>query len=487
MFRFRILQKDTQTRARVGELVTPHGVIRTPCFNPVGTQATVKTLSAQDLKEIGAEIVLSNTYHLSLRPGTEVVEKMGGLAQFMGWGEGISRTQLAEGAHTQRHNTNLSSRSLSENRQSRIKKTNDVNASIFSSSASQETASFPNANSSTKFNSLPTMTDSGGFQVFSLGVAQKKIDVKDIQGRKMSKFSKSVFLDPIDIHFQLPAITKTRQEKERIKLKEAKIHEEGVWFYSHIDGSKHWFDSEVSIKAQEQLGADLIVAFDDHESPLWDYETTQISLERTNRWGLQSLAAQKRKDQLMYGVVHGGMYPELRIASAKFVERYFPAVSIGGSYTSKTVLYNVLDWTVPNFSEDKPRHLLGIGEVQDLFEAISRGMDFFDCVAPTRRGRHGSLYVSPATGGKKENNFTLHIFNQQYTIDQSPVDPKCACYTCRHFTRAYLHHLFKADELLAQRLGSYHNVYFIVNLVKQIREAIVNEDFWELKKDWLGS
>lgn len=418
MFDFVVLQKDPHSKARAGRLSTPHGDILTPNFNPVGTQATVKTLSSQDLREIGAQIVLSNTYHLFLRPGVQIIEKLGGLSEFQRW-----------------HG--------------------------------------------------PTMTDSGGFQVFSLGVAQKKVVLKDKHGRKLNKFSKSVFLEPIEKSILLPAVTKTREDKERSKLKKAKITEDGVWFYSHIDGSKHWFDADVSIQAQEQLGADLIVAFDDHESPLWDYETTQLSVERTNRWALQSLAAQKRSDQLMYGVVHGGWYEDLRKESAKFTDKYFPAVSIGGSYTSKEVLYHVLDWCVPYFQEDKIRHLLGIGEVQDLFEGVARGMDFFDCVAPTRRGRHGNLYISPKSGGSKENNFTTQITNEKYKLDTRPIDPQCRCSTCTYYTRAYLRHLFMADELLAQRLGSIHNVYFIVNLVKRIREAILDGSFEQLKAEWL--
>lgn len=417
-FAFSILAKDKSSKARAGRLSTPHGDILTPNFNPVGTQGSVKTLSSQDLRMIGSQIVLSNTYHLFLRPGTQVVEKMGGLGSFMGW-------------------------------------------------------------------TGPTMTDSGGFQVFSLGVALKKVKQRDIHGRTMSKFSKSVFVAPTENVALLPAITKTRQDKELNKLKSAKITEEGVWFYSHIDGSKHWFDSDVSIGAQEKLGADLIVAFDDHESPLWDYETTKISVERTNRWGLASLAAQTRKDQLMYGVVHGGMYEDLRKESARFTDKYFPAVSIGGSYSSKEILYKTLEWCVPNFQEDKPRHLLGIGEVQDLFEGVAAGIDFFDCVAPTRRGRHGNLYISPENGGRKENNFTTQITNAKYTTDADPIDPGCECYTCEHYTRAYLRHLFMADELLAQRLGSYHNVYFIVNLVKKIRESILDGSFEHLKHHWL--
>lgn len=418
MFEFKILQKDSRSQARAGKLSTPHGEVQTPHFNPVGTQATVKTLSSTDLREIGAQMVLANTYHLHLRPGTEVVDTLGGVSKFMGWNG-------------------------------------------------------------------PTMTDSGGYQVFSLGVAQKKVKVTDRHGRKLSKFSKSVFIDPGEFSNQLPAITKTREEKELKKLRGAKITEEGVWFYSHVDGSKRWFDAEVSIKTQEQLGADLIVAFDDHESPLWDYETTRVSLERTNRWALASLAAQKRKDQLMYGVVHGGLYEDLRRESAKFTDKYFQAVSIGGSYATKQILYHVLDWTVPYFQEDKPRHLLGIGEVQDIFEGVARGIDFFDCVAPTRRGRHGNFYISPKNGGRTTNNFTIQITNSKYTLDTDPIDPGCECYTCQNYTRAYLRHLFYADELLGQRLGSYHNVYFIVNLVKEIRESILEGSFSNLFKDWI--
>lgn len=417
-FKFSIEVTDKSSKARAGRLMTPHGEILTPNFNPVGTQATAKSLSSQDLNELGAQIVLSNTYHLSLRPGADVIEKMGGLGKFMSW-------------------------------------------------------------------SGPTMTDSGGFQVFSLGVAQKEVTVKDIHGRKMSKFSKSVFLTPSDFSLQLPAVTKTRVDKEIQKMKEARVHEDGVWFYSYVDGKKIWFDSTVSIRLQEQLGADLIVAFDDHESPLWDYELTKLSLERTSRWGIASLEAQKRKDQLMYGVVHGGAYEDLRKFSAGFTDKYFPAISIGGSYTSKQVLYQVLDWTVPFFQDDKPRHLLGIGEVQDLFEGVARGIDFFDCVSPTRRGRHGNLYLHPKNGGHKENNFTMQVTNARFTTDPEPVDPGCHCFTCQNFTRAYLQHLIKADEQLGQRLGSIHNEYFIVNLVKEIREAILDVRFVQMKDEWL--
>jgi queuine tRNA-ribosyltransferase/7-cyano-7-deazaguanine tRNA-ribosyltransferase len=236
---------------------------------------------------------------------------------------------------------------------------------------------------------------------------------------------------------------------------------------------------------QEAIGADLIVAFDDHESPLWDYEKTKESLERTNRWGLESLQAQQRKDQLMYGVVHGGMFEDLRVASAKFTDQHFGAISIGGSYTTKDLLYKILTLTTEQFAADKPRHLLGIGEIQDLFNAIERGIDFFDCVSPTRRGRHGNFYIHPETGGTKENNFTLQITSAKFKLDQGPIDPRCLCYVCTNFTRGYINHLFKAGELLGQHLGSYHNVYFIVNLVKEIRDAILDDRFLAMKATWL--
>src|SRR5260221_249600 len=328
---FKVDKRDKDSRARIGTLTTPHGIVHTPMFVPVGTQATVKTLTPHELEDMGAEIVLANTYHLHLRPGEDVVKKMGGLGKFMGW-SGV------------------------------------------------------------------TMTDSGGYQVFSWGVAQKKVQLKDRQGRKLSKFSKSVFSNVSDFQILLPAVTKTKQDKDLKKLKAAKISEEGVKFFSHLNGKAEWFDAKVSIQIQEKLGADLIVAFDEH----------------------------------------------------------------------------------------KPRHLLGIAEVQDLFEAVERGMDFFDCVAATRRGRHGNLYMSPKNGGNKKNNFTLSITNAQFVTDKNPIDPECECYTCKHYTRAYVSHLYKADEILGKRLGTLHNVHFIINLAKKMRKAILEDRFAKMKKEWLS-
>jgi queuine tRNA-ribosyltransferase len=417
-FKFKVLQKDKHTNARLGELKTPHGVIKTPTFVPVGTLASVKGITPDALKDIGAQIVLANTYHLHLRPHEDVIEKMGGLGKFMSW----------DG---------------------------------------------------------PTMTDSGGYQVFSLGVARRKVVLKDHHGKKLSKFSKSVFLDPSEVQPVLPAVTKTTEEKQQQKFRAALVQDDGVWFYSHLNGDKDWFDSEKSIAIQEKLGADLIVAFDDHESPLWDYETTKLSLERTSRWAIRSIQAHKRKDQLMYGIVHGGRYDELRKFSAQFTNKYFDAVSIGGSYTSKEVLFQMVSECVPYFDEEKPRHLLGIGEIEDVFESVSRGMDFFDCVAPTRRARHGSLFIQPKNGGTKKNSFVFHITNRRYQTDPEPIDHGCPCYVCQNFTRAYLHHLFATNELLAFQLATYHNLFFITSLMTQIREAIGEGNFHLLKSAWL--
>jgi tRNA-guanine transglycosylase len=435
MFKFTINKIQKGSKARLGELKTPHGVIKTPNFNPVGTQATVKSLSALDIKEIGAQIILSNAYHLHLRPGEDEVAKRGGLGKFMSW----------DG---------------------------------------------------------PTMTDSGGFQVFSLGAAHQS-------GGKLTKFTSKVFVyeDEVDdliaeeqvrnIEIDESKDQKIRrkqqtqnsfleqQRRKPLKVKPAKMDEEGVTFFSHLDGSQRRLDPAISIGIQEKLGADLIVAFDDHESPAWDYDETKLSLERTNRWGLESLNVHKRSDQLMYGVIHGGMYEDLRKASAQFTDKHFQAIAIGGSYTSKDVLSKVLGWTLPYTTLEKPRHLLGIGEFADMFDGVDQGIDFFDCVAPTRRGRHGNLYISPKSGGNPKNKFCLTITNASYKDDPLPIDPTCECKTCQNFTRSYIHHLFRAQELLGYRLASYHNIYFITKTMEKVREAIANDSFLAMKKEWI--
>lgn len=387
MKQFKILQKDG--KARVGKLQTAHGVIETPNFIPVGTQGTVKALTPRDLEEIGVQIVLANTYHLMLRPGADLIEKLGGLHKFMNWDR-------------------------------------------------------------------PIMTDSGGFQVFSLGVGLESGESKVLNE---------------DDNFK---------PKQKIRL--AKITEEGVIFQSHIDGTKHFLTPEESIKTQHQLGADLIVSFDDHESSAQSYEETLKSLELTERWGIRSLKAHKNHLALLYGVVHGGLYQDLRVRSAKFTDEYFDAIAIGGIYGTRKDLYQIVDWAAGAVSEGKPRHLLGIGEIEDLFNGVERGIDLFDCVTPTRRARNGSLYVSSGDN----RSYTINIRSAKYVKDSKPIDPHCSCYTCLNFSKAYLRHLYFAKEILFHTLATYHNIYFINHLMKQIREAIKNNQFNKRKGAFLG-
>ncbi len=381
MIKFKVLHQDG--KARVGQLSTPHGIIETPNFNPVGTQATVKALGPRELSEIGVQIVLANTYHLMLRPGADLIEKMGGLHKFMNWDK-------------------------------------------------------------------PIMTDSGGYQVYSLGIAME--------------------------HGGSKVLGKADRSESKPRLNS--ITEEGVTFQSHLDGSKHILTPENSIEIQKKLGADLIVAFDDHESSKHTKAEMQKSLELTEKWAIRSLKAFKNKEkQIMYGVVHGGTHKDLRVSSAKFTDKHFDAIAIGGIYGDKKSLSQILDWVVPNVSEEKPKHLLGIGEVADIFNGIELGIDFFDCVAPTRRARNGSLYIYP-------NSF-VNISQSRYIADKKPIDPKCNCYTCKNFTRSYLRHLYMAEEILYHQLATYHNVYFITDMVKKIREAIAENKFNKLKSTWL--
>ncbi|MDP3758737.1 MAG: tRNA guanosine(34) transglycosylase Tgt, partial [Candidatus Daviesbacteria bacterium] len=270
-----------------------------------------------------------------------------------------------------------------------------------------------------------------------------------------------------------------RRMSDESKSRLNKITEEGVTFQSHIDGSSHILTPEKSIKIQHQLGADLIVAFDDHESSKHSKGEMLESIGLTERWGLRSLEEFRKNDdntQILYGVVHGGTHQDLRVRSARFTDENFDAIAIGGIYGDKETLCKIVEWVVSEVSEDKPRHLLGIGEVEDLFNGVERGMDFFDCVAPMRRARFGSLYVSP-------NSF-INIRQSRFTTDKNPVDSACSCYTCRSFSRAYLRHLYMADEILYHQLATYHNVYFIINLMKNMREAISRGEFGELKRKY---
>lgn len=335
--------------ARLSRFDTPHGPIPMPAFAPVGTLANVKTLEPRDLHELGATLVLSNTYHLYLRPGHELVERMGGLHSFMGW----------DG---------------------------------------------------------PMLTDSGGYQVFSLA-ARRSLD------------------------------------------------DDGVTFRSHIDGSTHRFTPERVMEIEQALGADIAMVLDECAEPL-DREYNERALLRTHRWAERCRVAHSRPDQALFGIVQGGIFPDLRLQSAAFLTGLdFPGYAVGGLAVGETKeqMYATLDETCPALPAHKPRYLMGVGAPEDIVEAVYRGIDFFDCVLPTRIARNGALMT---------RNGRLNIRNERYAEDVLPVEEGCECYTCRTFSRAYLRHLFKAKEITGLRLASIHNLHFMLGLMQEIREAI---------------
>ena len=377
---FELLKEDPLSRARVGVMHTPHGQVPTPVFAPVGTQATVKAVSPRELCELGASLILANTYHLYLRPGPDIVADLGGLHGFMGW----------DG---------------------------------------------------------PIMTDSGGFQVFSLA--------------------------------RLRAVDMT-----------------GVTFRSHLDGSEHLFTPERVIEIQEKLGADIILCLDECPEPL-DYDYNVQALERTHNWAERCKQAHTRHNQALrlgpstssghssgqalFGIVQGGVFADLRRQSAEFITALdFPGYSIGGLSVGepKELMHEMLEVTVPLLPEDKPRHLLGAGSPEDIFEGVARGMDIFDCVLPTRIARNGAVFT--CTG-------RLNMRNARYADDPSPIEEGCGCYACRHFSRAYLRHLIMAKEILGIRLATLHNLHFMLNLMREIREAILAGTFAALKKEFLSN
>ncbi|MGD8398872.1 MAG: tRNA guanosine(34) transglycosylase Tgt [Anaerolineae bacterium] len=357
------LHQNPDSHARLGRIATPHGEIQTPAFAPVGTQATVKALDPRDLHDLGAELVLANTYHLYLRPGADVVAELGGLHRFMGW----------DG---------------------------------------------------------PILTDSGGFQVFSLA--------------------------------------ENRQ-----------VTDDGAVFRSHIDGSLHTFTPEMVVEVQEQLGADIIMVLDECAEP-HDRSYNEAALARTHAWAVRCKAAHTRPDQALFGIVQGGVFPDLRRESAEFlVGLDFPGYAIGGLSVgeSKAEMYAMLDVTVPLLPADRPRYLMGVGAPEDLLEGIARGIDLFDCVLPTRLARNAALFTHEGR---------LNIRNARFARDPDPVEPGCGCYTCQQFSRAYLRHLFKAKEILAARLATIHNVHFLLQLVRDARAAIEADRFVAFKEAFLA-
>jgi queuine tRNA-ribosyltransferase len=386
---YQVEQTLAGSAARLGRIETGHGVVETPAFFPVGTQATVKTLTPDDLIGIGAQGILANTYHLFLRPGADLVEKLGGLHRFMGWPRTI-------------------------------------------------------------------MTDSGGYQAFSLGFALE---------HGVGKIAK-----------MFPGATQAPNSPVKKRL--ARIDENGVTFASHLDGSPRLLTPESSIRIQQQLGADLVLAFDECTSPLATEEYTRQAMERTHRWALRCLDAWNSSTQGIYGIVQGGAYHDLREQSARVIGGLpFDGIAIGGSLgRSKADMHQILEWVVPILPADRPRHLLGIGEPEDLFTCVERGIDTFDCVAPTRLARHGSLYTAAGR---------LNIARATYRDDLAPIEVGCTCYACQHVSRAYLRHLFVAEEILGYRLATLHNLHFILDLMARIRRSIADGTFIELKGEVL--
>lgn len=360
---YELVAEDRKTGARAGLLHTPHGVFKTPMFMPVGTQATVKTVTPEELEEMGSQIILSNTYHLFLRPGTELIHEAGELHRFMNWNKGI-------------------------------------------------------------------LTDSGGFQVFSLGAMRK-------------------------------------------------ITEEGVYFRSFLDGSKQFLSPEISIRAQEDLGSDIAMAFDECIPYPADYEYARKSTERTTRWAKRCIKAHQRTDRGIFGIIQGGMYKDLRKQSAMEISSLsFDGVAIGGLSVGEPhdLMYDILEETTQWMPKGKARYLMGVGTPDCLVEGVARGVDMFDCVFPTRVARNGMAMIH--TG-------RMNMKNKQYERDFHPIEESCGCYTCRNYTRAYIRHLYKSEELLAFRLVTIHNLYFLLQFMRDMREAIVQGNFSEFREHFM--
>ncbi len=367
-FEFTVEAQDPSCAARAGRLSLPHGVVETPVFMPVGTQASVKALSQEDLREIGASIILANAYHLYLRPGTETLEAAGGVHRFMGWDR-------------------------------------------------------------------PMLTDSGGFQVFSLAGLNK-------------------------------------------------VTPEGVTFQSHLDGSRHVFTPEKAVDVQISIGADIIMCFDECTAYPVTREKAGESMRMTSAWAGRCKAQwlkREAREQALFGIVQGSVYEDLRRESAQaLVDMDFPGYAIGGVSVGerRDEVISVLDWTAHLLPEDKPRYLMGVGPPEDMLEAIERGVDLFDCVMPTRNARNGTLFTSQ---GK------VNIKNARHARDFGPLDPECQCPVCQRYSRAYLSHLFRAGEILALRLNTLHNLFFMLQFCAATRQAIRDGRFREFKRAFLSS
>ncbi len=363
-FGFNLICKSTETAARLGELQTKHGTIQTPVFMPVGTQATVKAMSQEELVDLGYGIILANTYHLYLHPGHELIKRAGGLHSFMSWDYAL-------------------------------------------------------------------LTDSGGFQVFSLSDLRR-------------------------------------------------IGEEGVLFKSYIDGSEHFFTPEKVMEIQGAIGADIIMAFDECPPYPSTYEYVREATRRTHDWAVRC-KNNAPAGQALFGIVQGGVYRDLRTWSAEFITSLdLPGNAIGGVSVGETkaAMYDVVSWTAPLLPEEKPRYLMGVGTPLDIIDFVIMGIDMFDCVLPTRLGRNGSMYT---TYGR------INIKNARFAEDFSPIDPECDCWACRNYSRAYLRHLYKSGEILAARLATYHNLYFYQRVIRGIREAIKADRVLDFRRKFLAT
>ncbi len=381
---FEITHNEKDTGARTGIIHTDHGDIETPCFMPVGTQATIKTLDSDDIMDLDPEIILANTYHLHLRPGEDLINDFGGLHKFMN-----------------------------------IDK--------------------------------PILTDSGGFQVFSLGAQQ--------------------------------------EAKGQGSL--TKIDDDGVTFQSHIDGSMHRFTPESAIETQHKLGADIIMAFDECTPDDADESYTKKAMARTHAWAQRCIDEHRKNTshhgyrQFLFGIIQGANHEDLRKESAEVISKMdFDGIAIGG----ESIGYNmeatkkILDWVNPIIPQDKPHYTMGVGfSPTDLFDVVERGVDMFDCVSPTRVARNGRLFVHKQTSDK----LFINIINASYREDKSPIDPDCTCPVCKKYSRAYIYHLFKAGEMLGYRLATIHNLHFMLDLMRDMRTAIKEDKFLELKKEWM--
>ncbi len=382
MFVFHILKKSKKGRARLGVLQTSHGEVETPAFVPVATQAVIKTLDSEEVKNTKSQILIANTFHLHLKPGESIIKKAGGLHKFMQWDR-------------------------------------------------------------------PLMTDSAGYQVFSLGFG------RDHGVGKLLNTNTRV-------HTNATNKVKVGQQPQHIR-----ITNDGVHFRSPVDGKEIFIGPKESIKIQEALGADIIFAFDECTSPIADYAYTKKSLLKTHRWAIHCLEATQNQKfrQALFGIVQGGKFKDLRIESARFIGKLnFDGFGIGGEFgDDKKIMNEMLDWVIQELPDDKPRHLLGIGHIEDILKIIQSGVDTFDCTLPTHYGRHGIAFISSGR---------LDMMKRVFLMDQKPLDPKCDCSVCKTYTRAYITHLFKAKEITGMKLLTFHNLYFFNNLVAKIRQDI---------------